>query len=72
MAPVVSKLSDHILPYLKQLLQVNIQSLSEEAGLSAGDLLVAVNGHDVTSCRHKEAQDTIVSAGNNLTITVQR
>ena len=52
--------------------QVNISSLSEAAGLAAGDLLVAVNGEDVESCRHKEAQDTIVRSGNNLTLTVRR
>ena len=52
--------------------QVNISSLSEAAGLLAGDLLVAVNGEDVESCRHKEAQDTIVRSGNNLTLTVRR
>ena len=38
----------------------------------AGDLLMAVNGEDVQSYRHKEAQDTIVKSGNNLTITVRR
>ena len=53
-------------------LQVNISSLSEAAGLEAGDLLLAVNGEDVESCRHKEAQDTIVRSGNNLTLTVRR
>ena len=52
--------------------QVNISSLSESAGLVAGDLLVAVNGEDVQSYRHKEAQDTIIRSGNNLTITVRR
>ena len=52
--------------------QVNISSLSEAAGLLAGDLLVAVNGEDVESLRHKEAQDTIVRSGNNLTLTVRR
>merc|ERR1719245_1480925 len=52
--------------------KVNISSLSESAGLVAGDLLVAVNGEDVQSYRHKEAQDTIVRSGNNLTITIRR
>ena len=52
--------------------QVNVSSLSESAGLVAGDLLVAVNGEDVQSYRHKEAQDTIIRSGNNLTITVRR
>ena len=52
--------------------QVNVSSLSEAAGLQAGDILLAVNGQDVQNCRHKEAQDTIVRAGNNFEITVQR
>ena len=52
--------------------QVNISSLSEAAGLQPGDLLLAVNGQDVQNYRHKEAQDTIVRAGNNFEITVQR
>ena len=51
---------------------MNISSLSEAAGLAAGDLLLAVNGEDVEACRHKEAQDTIVRSGNNLTLTVRR
>lgn len=52
--------------------KVNLSSLSEAAGLQAGDLLLAVNGQDVQNCKHKEAQDTIVRAGNNFEITVQR
>jgi len=52
--------------------KVNLSSLSEAAGLQAGDLLLAVNGADVQNCKHKEAQDTIVRAGNNFEITVQR
>ena len=52
--------------------KVNVSSLSEAAGLQAGDILLAVNRQDVQNCRHKEAQDTIVRAGNNFEITVQR
>ena len=51
---------------------MNSNSLSEVAGLQAGDLLVAVNGQDVQNYRHKEAQDTILRAGNTFEITVQR
>ena len=40
--------------------------------MEAGDLLLAVNGEDVESCRHKEAQDTIVRSGNNIILTVRR
>lgn len=52
--------------------KVNSSSISEMAGMVAGDLLVAVNGEDVQTYRHKEAQDTIVRSGNNLTITIRR
>lgn len=33
--------------------QVNSTSISELAGMVAGDLLVAVNGEDVQTYRHK-------------------
>ena len=33
--------------------QVNSSSISEMAGMVAGDLLVAVNGEDVQTYRHK-------------------
>lgn len=52
--------------------QVNHESPSEAVGLLAGDVIVAVNGQDITSCRHKEAQDVIVRAGNNFRLTIQR
>ena len=34
-------------------IQVTACSLSDSAGLAAGDLLVAVNGEDVQNLRHK-------------------
>ena len=52
--------------------QVNRESPSESVGLAAGDVIVAVNGQDITACRHKEAQDVIVRAGNNFKLTIQR
>jgi len=62
--------ADFATPLLIQL--VKADSLSEAAGLQAGDLLIAVNGQDVQFCRHKEAQDCIVRAGNNFELTIQR
>merc|ERR1719341_2776291 len=62
--------ADFATPLLIQL--VKADSLSEGAGLQAGDLLIAVNGQDVQLCRHKEAQDCIVRAGNNFELTIQR
>ncbi|XP_059098199.1 PDZ and LIM domain protein Zasp-like isoform X1 [Tigriopus californicus] len=52
--------------------KVNDKSISEHAGLKAGDVVIAVNGNDVTHCRHKEAQDMILRCGNNFTLSVQR
>jgi len=51
---------------------VKADSLSEAAGLQAGDILLSVSGQDVQLCRHKEAQDAIVRAGNKVNITIQR
>ena len=52
--------------------QVNMQSLSEAAGLQPGDLILAVNGRDLGSLRHKEAQEAIVKSGNNFSLTIMR
>lgn len=52
--------------------QVNIQSPSEAAGLEAGDLILAVNGRDLSSLKHKEALEAIVRAGNSFQLTIQR
>jgi hypothetical protein len=46
--------------------------VSEHCGLYAGDLIMAINGEGVGEKRHKDAQDSIVRAGNNFTLTVQR
>uniref|UniRef100_A0A0V0G8G5 Putative adaptor protein enigma n=1 Tax=Triatoma dimidiata TaxID=72491 RepID=A0A0V0G8G5_TRIDM len=52
--------------------KVNGGSLAEKAGLQVGDALVRVNNVDVQDLRHKDAQDTIVRAGNNFEVHVQR
>ncbi|XP_066901820.1 PDZ and LIM domain protein Zasp isoform X2 [Halyomorpha halys] len=52
--------------------KVNGGSLAERAGLLVGDAVIRVNNVDVSDMRHKEAQDTIVRAGNNFEVTVQR
>ena len=54
------------------ILQVNMKSLSEAAGLQPGDVVLAVNGNDIGSYRHKDAQEAIVKSGNNFTLTVLR
>ena len=49
-----------------------MRSLSEAAGLQAGDMVLAVNGQDLGSLRHKEAQEAIVKSGNNFSLTILR
>ncbi|KAF6212683.1 hypothetical protein GE061_013209 [Apolygus lucorum] len=51
---------------------VNGGSVAERAGLQVGDALIRVNGADVQEMRHKDAQDCIVRAGNNIDMSIQR
>lgn len=46
--------------------------MAEKAGLQVADAVIKVNGQDVYSLRHKEAQDVIVKAGNSYEIVVSR
>ena len=52
--------------------QINPNSLADQAGLQVGDVIIKIGEGDADLMRHKEAQDAIVSAGNYLTMTVQR
>ncbi|XP_052860897.1 PDZ and LIM domain protein Zasp-like isoform X2 [Anopheles cruzii] len=52
--------------------RVNGGSVTDQAGLMAGDALIKVNGTEVFNMRHKEAQDVIVAAGNSFELTVSR
>ncbi|XP_071442450.1 PDZ and LIM domain protein Zasp isoform X6 [Hetaerina americana] len=52
--------------------KVAVGSLAEKAGLMAGDAVVRVNQTDLFNLRHKEAQDSIVRAGNSFELSVQR
>ena len=52
--------------------QVNFRSLSESLGLQAGDVIVAINGQEIGSYKHKEAQERIVTAGNSFVLTILR
>ncbi|KAG8187776.1 hypothetical protein JTE90_018775 [Oedothorax gibbosus] len=52
--------------------RVNPGSLAEQAGLMTGDALLKIQGASTDSLRHKEAQDAIVRAGNNIELSVQR
>ncbi|PRD21473.1 UNVERIFIED_CONTAM: Zasp52 [Trichonephila clavipes] len=52
--------------------KVNPGSLSEQAGLMTGDAILKIMGQSTEHMRHKEAQDTILRAGNNIEMIVQR
>lgn len=54
------------------LLKVNQGSLADQVGLVAGDAVIKINGQDVFNIRHKDAQDSVVRAGNNVEVTIQR
>ncbi|GFY70898.1 PDZ and LIM domain protein Zasp [Trichonephila inaurata madagascariensis] len=52
--------------------RVNPGSLSEQAGLMTGDAILKIMGQSTEHMRHKEAQDAILRAGNNIEMIVQR
>ena len=47
-------------------------SLSESAGLKAGDVILNVNEIDVMRLRHQEALDAISQAGNQFQLNIGR
>ena len=49
-----------------------MRSPGEAAGLQAGDVILTVNGQDISLLRHKEAQEAIKRAGNNFVLAVKR
>ncbi|XP_046456537.1 PDZ and LIM domain protein Zasp-like isoform X1 [Daphnia pulex] len=53
-------------------LRVNMGSLSESAGLKAGDVILRVNEVDVMRLRHQEALDAIAQAGNQFQLHIGR
>jgi len=52
--------------------KVNPGSIAEAAGLQTGDAIVRIAATDALALRHKEAQDTILKAGNTFAMQVQR
>lgn len=53
-------------------MQVNVGSIADKAGLLAGDALIKVNSEELFNLRHKDAQDSLVRAGNSFELTVSR
>ncbi|KAL8559138.1 hypothetical protein ACOMHN_046186 [Nucella lapillus] len=52
--------------------RVNPGSLAAKCGLHVGDLILKIGNTDTSILRHKEAQNSIVSAGNRLDLLLQR
>ena len=52
--------------------QVNPGSLAAKCGLQTGDIILKIGNADTSSLRHKEAQNSIIAAGNRLDLLLQR
>lgn len=51
---------------------MNPGGLAEQAGLMSGDAILKIQGHNTDGMKHKEAQDAILRAGNNIEMVIQR
>lgn len=47
-------------------------SLAEEAGMNVGDMIIEINGDNTAQITHSEAQQCILEAGNNITLSILR
>ncbi|XP_076458711.1 PDZ and LIM domain protein 7-like isoform X2 [Babylonia areolata] len=52
--------------------RVNPGSLAAKCGLHVGDVILKIGNADTSFLRHKEAQNSIISAGNRLDLLLQR
>lgn len=52
--------------------QVNSASIAARGGLLPGDIVVKMAGVSADDMTHKDAQRTIVNAGNTIEIIVER
>ena len=52
--------------------QVNPGSLAAKCGLQIGDIILKIGNDDTGVLRHKEAQNSILAAGNRLDLLLQR
>ncbi len=71
-SPIVSLLASANICCEMPLFQVAEGSLANRAGLHEGDLINQLLGHTCGNMKHKQAQDTIMGAGNHLDMIVQR
>lgn len=54
------------------LVQVTPGTISANSGVMPGDLIISINGVHTGMMKHKDAQQTIVSCGNNITLGLSR
>ncbi|XP_076444049.1 PDZ and LIM domain protein 7-like isoform X8 [Babylonia areolata] len=52
--------------------RVNPGSLAAKCGLQTGDIILRIGAADTSTLRHKEAQNSILQAGNHLDLLLQR
>ncbi|KAF6019020.1 PDLIM5 [Bugula neritina] len=52
--------------------RVNPRSIAEQSGLYVGDVIQEINGLQTSTMRHQEAQQTIINAGNRITLNISR
>ncbi|XP_033763628.1 PDZ and LIM domain protein Zasp-like [Pecten maximus] len=52
--------------------QVNPKSVSGQAGLQNGDLIVCIGNMDVTGSTHQKARDEMIRSGNEVDLQVRR
>ena len=61
-----------MLSILPNLLQVPLNSVAGRAGCRSGDYLVKIAGQDVFGLSHDQAKKVIASAGDKLTMVIER
>ncbi|ESO07750.1 hypothetical protein HELRODRAFT_170298 [Helobdella robusta] len=52
--------------------RINPGSIAAKCGLEIGDNISSIDSVSTTGLKHKEAQDLIVKAGNNIQLTICR
>ncbi|KAL0117390.1 hypothetical protein PUN28_010312 [Cardiocondyla obscurior] len=52
--------------------RVTIGGLADAAGLQAGDVVVRLNKEPISQLTHAQAHDKLVSAGNDIVLSVMR
>ncbi|XP_069114311.1 PDZ and LIM domain protein 5-like [Argopecten irradians] len=52
--------------------QVNPKSISGQAGLQNGDVIISIGRMDVTGSTHQQARDEMIRSGNDVDLTVRR